>query len=211
MTRRALLVVAKQPAPGQTKTRLSPPLIGDQAAALYQCFLLDTLDIIREAQRSCLFDPIIAYLPEGGEPYFNALAPDFGLLLQRGIDLSERLHHATSHCLMEAGYDQVVIMDSDSPTLPPASLSESFAGLDEADITFGRVDDGGKRCPLGAGDEIISRSERLEAWRIDDRVVVGKPALAGRILSKTKRQDAEPARRQPREPRVAADPAFLQS
>ncbi|NJN95902.1 MAG: hypothetical protein HC875_18240 [Anaerolineales bacterium] len=35
----ALLVVAKRPAPGQTKTRLSPPLSPDQAAALYECFL----------------------------------------------------------------------------------------------------------------------------------------------------------------------------
>ncbi len=143
MTRRALMVVAKQPSPGQTKTRLSPPLTGEAAAALYECFLRDTLEIIRAARKLCPFDPIIAYLPEGGEAYFRALAPDFDLLLQQGADLSERLHNATSHYLTAGGYDQAAIMDSDSPTLRPEYLSAAFTGLDQADLTFGRVDDGG--------------------------------------------------------------------
>lgn len=43
MIQRALLVIAKRPAAGQTKTRLSPPLHPEQAAALYECFLRDTL------------------------------------------------------------------------------------------------------------------------------------------------------------------------
>lgn len=143
MTRRALMVVAKQPSPGQTKTRLSPPLTGEAAAALYECFLRDTLEIIRAARKLCLFDPIIAYLPEGGESYFRELAPDFDLLLQQGVDLSERLNNATSHCLTIGGYDQAAIMDSDSPTLRPEYLSAAFTELDQADVTFGRVDDGG--------------------------------------------------------------------
>jgi glycosyltransferase A (GT-A) superfamily protein (DUF2064 family) len=83
MTQRALIVVAKQPAPGQTKTRLSPPLSGNKAAALYECFLRDTLDTIREARKLIDFQPIIAHLPSGTEPYFQELAPDFELLLQQ--------------------------------------------------------------------------------------------------------------------------------
>ncbi|MEP7286137.1 MAG: TIGR04282 family arsenosugar biosynthesis glycosyltransferase [Chloroflexota bacterium] len=143
MTRRALMVVAKQPSPGQTKTRLSPPLTGDHAAALYECFLRDTLEIIRAARKLCPFDPIITYLPEGGESYFRQLAPDFGLLLQQGAGLSERLHNAIEYCLTTGGYDQAAIMDSDSPTLRPEYLNAAFAELDRADMTFGRVDDGG--------------------------------------------------------------------
>jgi hypothetical protein len=135
-------VVAKQPAPGQTKTRLTPPLTGEQAAALYDCFLRDTLDLIREARHHLPLTPIIAYLPAGSEAYFHALAPDFDLLLQQGSDLSERLNHATTHCLTN-GYDQAVIMDSDSPTLPVSRLVESFETLDRADISLGPCDDGG--------------------------------------------------------------------
>ena len=43
----ALLVIAKQPAAGQTKTRLAPPLTPAEAAALYECFLRDTLTVAR--------------------------------------------------------------------------------------------------------------------------------------------------------------------
>jgi len=143
MIKRALLVVAKRPTPGQTKTRLSPPLSGEQAAALYACFLRDTLDIVRAAQKLCDFVPIISYAPEGAEAYFRELAPDFELLLQNGADLSQRLHHATAYCLTVGGYEQAVIMDSDSPTLPADCLRAAFAELDNADVTLGTCDDGG--------------------------------------------------------------------
>lgn len=143
MTRRTLIVVAKQPAPGQTKTRLSPPLDAREASALYECFLLDTLETVREARRMIEFQPMIAYLPEGAEGYFHTLAPDFDLFIQAGNDLSERLHNATSHCLIH-GYDEVVIMDSDSPTLPAINLRDAFMTLDgQTDIVLGPCDDGG--------------------------------------------------------------------
>jgi uncharacterized protein len=142
MIKRALMVVAKQPAPGQTKTRLTPPLDGTQAAALYECFLKDTLALIQRARRHLAFDPIIIYLPAGADAYFRQLAPDFGLQVQQGADLSERLNHATTHCLT-TGYDQAVIMDSDSPSLPAENLVAAFEALNRADVTLGRCDDGG--------------------------------------------------------------------
>lgn len=143
MTRRALMVVAKQPAPGQTKTRLSPPLNAEEAASLYECFLRDTLDIVRTANQVIAFQSIIAYMPDGAEPYFRDLAPDFELLPQQGADLSERLNNATIHALTVGGCDQVVIMDSDSPTLPTENLSHAFTALDRADMSLGPCDDGG--------------------------------------------------------------------
>ena len=80
---RALLVVAKRPAAGHTKTRLCPPLTGDMAAHLYTGFLLDTLEIMRQVpdvHRS------IAYLPEDADGYFRDLAPDMALTRQQGDD-----------------------------------------------------------------------------------------------------------------------------
>lgn len=144
MSRRALIVVAKQPAQGQTKTRLCPPLTGKEAANVYECFLQDTLDLIRLARRDTEFDSIITYLPASGEAYFHKLAPDFALLLQQGRDLSERLNYATTYYLTVGQYDQVVIMDSDSPTLPVECLRQAFATLTNgADVSLGPCDDGG--------------------------------------------------------------------
>src|SRR3989304_1342761 len=108
----ALLVVAKRPTPGQTKTRLAPPLTPEQAAQLYEAFLCDTLNLIRKVPG---VKPIIAYLPDDAGGYFRALAPDFEVLPQRGADLGARLDNALADCLTN-GYRQAVIMDSDSPT-----------------------------------------------------------------------------------------------
>jgi rSAM/selenodomain-associated transferase 1 len=136
----ALIVVAKRPAPGNTKTRLSPPLTPEQASALYECFLHDTLDQMRKVEET---QNVIAYLPFEERDYFHRLAPDFELAPQNGHDLGERLDHAlTEH--LSLGYERVVIMDSDSPTLPPAFLSQAFTALaDGADVTIGPCDDGG--------------------------------------------------------------------
>jgi rSAM/selenodomain-associated transferase 1 len=140
MPHNALLVVAKQPAAGQTKTRLCPPLDGATAAALYECFLRDTLAVMREVagvQRT------IAFLPEDAAGYFRDLAPDMALTAQRGADLGERLANLLGDALA-AGAGQAVVMDSDSPSLPPAYVAQAFAALDgPADVVLGPCDDGG--------------------------------------------------------------------
>jgi hypothetical protein len=110
---------------------------------LYECFLRDTLEIVRLARRRLDFLPFIAYQPVDAENYFRALAPDFALLKQEGADLSERLNNATRRCLTN-GYDQAVIMDSDSPTLAPDWLCAAFGALDgAADVALGPCEDGG--------------------------------------------------------------------
>lgn len=140
MQHKALFVVAKQPAAGQTKTRLCPPLDGATAAALYECFLRDTLALMMQVagvQRS------IAYLPEDADGYFRDLAPAMGLTPQRGADLGARLDQLLTDALA-GGAQQAVVMDSDSPTLPAAYIAQAFALLDGPyDVVIGPCDDGG--------------------------------------------------------------------
>jgi len=134
----ALIVVAKRPAPGRTKTRLSPPLTPELASALYECFLRDTLDQMRLVQDA---HHVIAYLDE--PDYFQRLAPDFELIPQNGHDLGERLDNALT-LYLSRGCEHAVIMDSDSPTLPSDYLSQAFNVLsDGADVVLGPCDDGG--------------------------------------------------------------------
>ncbi len=139
---RALIVVAKRPAPGQTKTRLTPPLTPEQAVALYECLLLDTLDLMSQVEGVQL---LLAYAPDDAEPFFRALAPQaFAFYPQQGASLGERLHRILSHCLGH-GCRQAVVMDSDSPTLPADYVRRAFAALDDphVDIVLGPCDDGG--------------------------------------------------------------------
>jgi rSAM/selenodomain-associated transferase 1 len=136
----ALIVVAKRPAAGHTKTRLSPPLSPAQAAALYECLLRDTLALMRRVPD---VQPVIAYLPHEAESYFAQLAPEFERIVQTGDDLGARLDHALQHCLA-LGYERVAIMNSDGPTLPVDCLVEAFDTLsDHIDVVLGPSDDGG--------------------------------------------------------------------
>jgi rSAM/selenodomain-associated transferase 1 len=141
-TNRALIVMAKQPAVGNTKTRLCPPLTADQASSLYACFLQDTLELIGRLEDA---QPVVAYWPLSAENDFRRLAPQgFQFVPQRGPGLGERLDNALTRCL-EKGYQQVVAVDSDSPTLPLSYLRQAFSALDDpdVDVVLGPCDDGG--------------------------------------------------------------------
>ena len=139
VTDNTLLVVAKRPNPGQTKTRLCPPLTPAQAADLYQCFLLDTLDSIRKVPG---VQPWLGFLPKNSRAYFEQLAPGIGLISQRGGSLGERLDNLLTEALA-GGAQKAVVMDSDSPTLPPAYITQAFEMLSGADVVLGPTQDGG--------------------------------------------------------------------
>ena len=82
-SRRALLVMAKQPIAGRAKTRLVPPLTSNSAASLYHCFLQDLLATVRAAALVESFTPVIAYTPAAARDFFRQLAPDFWLIPQQ--------------------------------------------------------------------------------------------------------------------------------
>ena len=84
----------------------------------------------------------IGYLPEGAQGYFRQLAPDMGLTCQHGVSLGERLDHLLTEALL-GGSQRAVVMDSDSPTLPAAYLSQAFGDLADADVVLGPTRDGG--------------------------------------------------------------------
>lgn len=136
----ALIVVAKKPQSGSTKTRLCPPFTPEAAAELYSCLMRDTLAL---AGRLPGVERTLAFTPPSEIDYFRKLVPDgFRLLAQKGADLGKRLSNALVHHL-QLGCPKAVIMNSDGPTLPLAYLKEAFAALTHADVTIGMGHDGG--------------------------------------------------------------------
>src|SRR5712691_572183 len=138
----ALVIVAKAPVVGQVKTRLCPPLSAAAAAELFRCFLVDTM------ARACTVSDAqvcLAFTPADSETLFRALLPfPLRYLPQHGNGLGERLVNIFADLLHE-GFTRVVIMDSDSPTLPTAYLQEAFTLLGDPgnDAVFGPCSDGG--------------------------------------------------------------------
>jgi rSAM/selenodomain-associated transferase 1 len=101
------------------------------------------LDTVGLAAKLHFTDHTLAYTPPKALSYFRNLLPDgFRLVEQRGATLGERLVNALAHHF-SLGYQRVVIMNSDGPTLPLAHLQEAFSRLDRADITLGMGHDGG--------------------------------------------------------------------
>lgn len=137
--RRLLVLMAKQPAPTQTKTRLMPMLSAEQAAELYHCFLVDKVAQMRQVHK---VTRAIAYTPIEAKPFFSALVPDFDLIPQRGADLGQRLKGVVADAFA-VGYEHVVAIDSDTVTLPPKFLQEAFEALEYADVSIGGCEDGG--------------------------------------------------------------------
>jgi glycosyltransferase A (GT-A) superfamily protein (DUF2064 family) len=121
----SLIVVAKRPEPGSTKTRLCPPFTPEAAAEFYGCLMRDTLALAVKLRG---VDLTLAYTPSSAIDYFHKLVPNgFRLIPQKGADLGERLAYALAHHL-ERGYRKVVIMNSDGPTLPLAHLERCDSG-----------------------------------------------------------------------------------
>jgi len=140
-TRIALCIMAKAPEPGRVKTRLCPPLSPDDAADLYRCFLLDK---IAQARQVAGVEPVLAYAPAQAAAVFEALAPGFTLLAQRGTDLTARLVAVCDQLFLD-GCEAALLIDSDTPTLPTERIERAVAVMTEGgcDLVFGPSEDGG--------------------------------------------------------------------
>jgi uncharacterized protein len=141
----ALTVMAKAPRPGTVKTRLSPPLSTDEAAGLGLCFLRDTLESLATVARQRSAAGLVSYTPVGDEALFEGILPhEFSLVAQRSDGFGERLLGAAQD-ILACGYASVCLIDSDSPTVPPAAYEQAVDELArEGDrIVLGPSADGG--------------------------------------------------------------------
>jgi rSAM/selenodomain-associated transferase 1 len=129
----ALVVIAKAPRAGHSKTRLCPPCTPRQAAALARAALADTLEAVRST-------PATRHvLVLDGEPG-DWLPPGFEVVPQRGSGLDERLAHAFADVGTPA-----LLIGMDTPQVTPRDLREGLARLAEpgADAVLGPAPDGG--------------------------------------------------------------------
>jgi uncharacterized protein len=134
---RALVVVAKYPQPGQVKTRLAAVIGAAAACALYRAFLGDL-----EARLSAAgYPPLWAYTPAEA-PFAAVVGGPERCFPQVGPDLNARLRNVF-RALLDAGWQQIAIISSDTPHLPLAWLAEAYAALAEHDLVLGPADDGG--------------------------------------------------------------------
>ena len=141
----ALAVMTKAPQAGKVKTRLTPPLSSEEAAALNTCFLRDTAAAIVKTTEKRSARGIAVYTPVGAEAAYAGILPlEFELVPQRGEAFGERLVCATED-LLQLGFDSLCLIDSDSPTVPQEAFAEAVELLSDANdsVVLGPSDDGG--------------------------------------------------------------------
>ena len=132
MQRTHLLVLAKAPVPGRSKTRLTPPLTAVEAAAVAEAALADTL----EAVAACGADRRLLALDGEPGPWLPA---GFEVFPQVEGSFNERLAAAWAH----AGGPGLQI-GMDTPQVTAALLDESLAVVTGGcDAALGLAEDGG--------------------------------------------------------------------
>jgi len=129
--RPALIVIAKAPEPGRSKTRLSPPLTLERAARLAEAALADTLACVASTgtgRRVLALDGEPgAWLPRG-----------FEVIPQRGEGLDERLASA-----FEDVGEPALLVGMDTPQLRPELLHIGLARVAGGEAVLGPAADGG--------------------------------------------------------------------
>jgi len=132
-----VLIVAKAPAGGRSKTRLVPPLTSGDAAALHEALLLDTLDACRRE----VGDVRILFATPGDVEPLGVIAPGIPLVPQGGRGLADALRFGIARHL---GDGPVAMVSSDVPGLPAGAVTDAFAALAAgADVVLGPAVDGG--------------------------------------------------------------------
>ena len=135
-----LLIFVKYPSPGKVKTRLSPELTPEQAAAFYRAL---AEEVVRVQIVSAGYESIVCFAPESARREVRSwLGPDVRLWSQLGDDLGSREFQAMREAL-ERGYSKVAIIGSDCPTITPGDIEVAFACLSENDLVLGPCEDGG--------------------------------------------------------------------
>lgn len=131
MSAPTVLVMAKAPQAGRSKTRLCPPCRPEQAAAVAEAALRDTLATVLGTpgvRRVVALDgPVGPWLPQG-----------FGVVTQRGEGLGERLAHAIG----TVG-GPVVVIGMDTPQIDPTTLSSVVRSVRPGRAVLGPAADGG--------------------------------------------------------------------
>jgi len=129
----ALIVIAKAPAAGRTKTRLCPPCTPEEAAALAEAALHDTLAAVAATPAS---RRVLALDGEAG----HWAPPGFEVIPQRGRGLDERLAAAFAD-VGEAAF----LVAMDTPQLTPELLAVALDTLARPGVgaALGPAHDGG--------------------------------------------------------------------
>ncbi len=174
--------MAKASKPGRTKTRLSPPLTGAEAALFNTAFLRDIAANLLDAARTRSITGYMAFGPPGESAFFDFLPPEIRIFEAWRPHFGECLSDTIAE-LLRRGHDAAGVLNADSPTLPPSFLIEAATILAEPGdrAVLGPSSDGGyyflglKQHHARLFEEITWSTEIVAAQTLDRAAEMGLP------------------------------------
>jgi glycosyltransferase A (GT-A) superfamily protein (DUF2064 family) len=146
--RNALLLFCKPPVPGLVKTRLTKErggnLSAEQAAEFFRCSLLDIIDLgllslehlCKEAGGAQSYDMVVSTISKEAILALRQLFAEndmeprtLSFIVDKGASFDDHFDDAFNQ-LFAAGYNKVVAIGGDMPTLPQSHIIEAFNWLD---------------------------------------------------------------------------------
>lgn len=152
--KKALITFAKAPVPGTVKTRLQTDLEPDKVTEIYKAFVNE---IASRCSRLKGVDRFLGCTPTKKHSFFREIARKYKLKSfdQRGENLGEKIINAFQD-YFKKGYAEIILIGSDSPTIPMHYIRKAFASLQRYDFVLGPCCDGGLYL-IGARKKIIPR------------------------------------------------------
>lgn len=134
MTKDLLIVFVKNIKLGKVKTRLAKTIGDENAFEIYKALVEVTekaTQSLRVNKRIYFSDVIVNSKWQGSKKY-----------VQVGDDLGERMKNAFKTGF-EDGYQRIVLIGSDLPTISGEIITNAFKELGENSVVFGPAEDGG--------------------------------------------------------------------
>ena len=176
-------IMAKASIPGQTKTRLVPPLTFDEAARCNTAFLRDAVDTILAAAGGAAIAGYVAFGPPQARSFFQEnLPPEIGLIEASYPSLGDCLFSAAAQ-ILQRGHGAAVLLNADSPTLPSSVLRDAIAALMAPGdrVVLGPATDGGyyliglKRAHRRLFEDIAWSTEQVARQTMDRAAELNLP------------------------------------
>ncbi len=123
------------------KTRLCPPLSAENALELHCALVEHSLSKFQRISRPDIAHWLLVSKALE-EPTAFKIPDTWTVRIQRGNDLGERLENAFRSAF-EDGVKRLVVLGSDSPTVPLECINDAFDELSRHDVVIGPALDGG--------------------------------------------------------------------
>ena len=139
--KKALLTFVKAPVPGTVKTRLQAGIGPEKTVEIYKSFIREILSITAGFKN---IDRFLGCAPSSNHDFFTEMAQLYNIETfdQRGSNLGEKIINAFND-YFATGYDSIVLIGSDSPTMPVEYIKMAYQKLEENDFVVGPCCDGG--------------------------------------------------------------------